>query len=103
MKQKIQETDEIIKVKKAAKGEFAYALSKNLLKTISNLSMEVMNLNQMSLRDGEWSEETTQKFMSEVDTVIRDKLSKVRDYRRGLVEGDIAEDGEKKKKHISFA
>lgn len=56
LKQKIQETDEIIRVKKAAKGEFAYALSKNLLKTISNLSMEVMNLNQMSLRDGEWSE-----------------------------------------------
>lgn len=58
-------------MKKAAKGEFAYALSKNLLKTISNLSMEVMNLNQMSLRDGEWSEETTQKFMGEVDTVIK--------------------------------
>ena len=56
LKQKIRETDEIIKVKKAAKGEFAYALSKNLLKTISNLSLEVMNLNQMSLRDGEWSE-----------------------------------------------
>lgn len=31
-------------------------MSKNLLKTISNLSLEVMNLNQMSLRDGEWSE-----------------------------------------------
>jgi len=29
----------LIKVKKAAKGEFTYALSKNLLKTISNLSL----------------------------------------------------------------
>lgn len=67
--------------------------------------MEVMNLNQMSLRDGEWSEEGTQKFMSEVDGVIKEKLTKVRDYRRGLVEGDIAEDGaaDKKRKHISFA
>ena len=59
----------------------------------------------MSLRDGEWSEETTQKFMSEVDGVIKEKLTRVRDYRRGLVEGEIAEDGavDKKKKHISFA
>ena len=52
LKSKINETDDIIRVKKAAKGEFAYALSKNILKSISNLSMEVMNLNQMSLRDG---------------------------------------------------
>jgi uncharacterized membrane protein len=53
LKNKITETDDMIKVKRAAKGEFAFALSKNLLKTISNLSLEVMSLNQMSLRDGE--------------------------------------------------
>lgn len=51
LERKIYETDEMIKVKKAAKGEFAYALSKNLLKTISNLSLEVMSLNQVTLRD----------------------------------------------------
>lgn len=39
MKEKIADADAMIKVKKAAKGEFAYALSKNLLKTISNLSL----------------------------------------------------------------
>lgn len=78
MKTKINETDDIIRVKKAAKGEFAYALSKNLLKSISNLSMEVMNLNQMSLRDGEWAENSTKDFMLEVDTVIKEKLMKVR-------------------------
>jgi chaperonin GroEL (HSP60 family) len=39
LKSKITETDNLIKVKKAAKGEFTYALSKNLLKTISNLSL----------------------------------------------------------------
>ena len=53
LKGKINDTDDLIKIKKAAKGEFAYALSKNLLKTISNLSMEVMSLNQMALKDGE--------------------------------------------------
>ena len=68
----------MIKVKRAAKGEFAFALSKNLLKTISNLSLEVMSLNQMSLRDGECDENETKKFMKSVDSVINEKLSKVR-------------------------
>ena len=53
LKDKVAEVEELIKLKKVAKGEFAYALSKNLLKTISNLSLEVMSLNQMSLKDGE--------------------------------------------------
>lgn len=44
-----------------------------------------MNLNQMSLRDGEVPEESTQKFMDEVDTVIKEKLVKVREYRKGLI------------------
>ena len=39
LKQKIQQTDSLIKVKKAAKAEFAYSLNKNLMKTISNLSL----------------------------------------------------------------
>jgi uncharacterized membrane protein len=56
LKAKIVESDEMVKVKRAAKGEFAFALSKNLLKSISNLSLEVMSLNQMSLRDGETDE-----------------------------------------------
>lgn len=105
LKLKINETDEMIKVKKAAKGEFAYALSKNLLKTISNLSLEVMNLNQMSLRDGEVPEDETQKFMSEVDEVIKGKLMKVREYRREISGGSYQDDSapDKKKKHISFA
>jgi hypothetical protein len=105
LKQKIKETDEVIRVKKAAKGEFSYALNKNLLKTISNLSLEVMSLNQMSLRDGEWSEEPTQKFMQEVDAVIKEKLLKVREYRQGLIDEPLVDDvlGDKKKKHITFA
>ncbi len=45
MKKKIVETEELIKIKKLAKSEFAFSLSRNFLKTISNLSMEVMQLN----------------------------------------------------------
>ena len=71
LKMKIGETDEMIKVKRAAKGQFAFALSKNLLKTISNLSLEVMSLNQMSLRDGECDENETKNFMKSVDNVIK--------------------------------
>lgn len=75
----------MIKVKRAAKGEFAFALSKNLLKTISNLSLEVMSLNQMSLRDGECDESETKKFMKSVDSIIGEKLNKVREYKRVIM------------------
>ena len=75
----------MIKVKRAAKGEFTFALSKNLLKTISNLSLEVMSLNQISLRDGEADQNQTKKFMKTVDGIITQKLSKVRDYKRSLL------------------
>ena len=76
-------------MKKAAKAEFAYALSKNMLKSISNLSMEVMNLNQMSLKDGEWADNSTEAFLQEVDSIIKEKIIKVKAYRKGLVmDGD---------------
>ena len=43
--------------------------------------------------------------MSEIDTVIKEKLVRVREYKRELTgaqyEAEVA--GEKKKKHISFA
>lgn len=90
------------KVKRAAKGEFAFALSKNLLKTISNLSMEVMSLNQMSLKDGECDENETRKFMKSVDSVINDKLGKVREYKRTILGEDEDEEKGKKKKKITF-
>lgn len=99
LKAKISETDDMIRVKRAAKGEFAFALSKNLLKTISNLSLEVMSLNQMSLRDGEAEESDTKQFMENVDQVISDKLGKVREYKRSLLGEE--EEGKKKKK-ITF-
>ena len=92
----------MIKVKRAAKGEFAFALSKNLLKTISNLSMEVMSLNQMSLKDGECDENETRKFMKSVDSVTNDKLSKVREYKRTILGENEDEEKGKKKKKITF-
>ena len=73
--------EELIRLKKAAKGEFAYALSKNLLKTISNLSMEVMSLNQMSLKDGEVPGGDARAFMSSVDGMIKDKLKEINNYK----------------------
>ncbi len=45
LRSKIAETDDLITIKKNAKAEFSYSLSRNLLKTISNLSMEVISLN----------------------------------------------------------
>ena len=49
MRVKIAETEELTRIKKSAKAEFTYSLSRNLLKTISNLSMEVVSLNQVVL------------------------------------------------------
>ena len=92
----------MIKVKRAAKGEFAFALSKNLLKTISNLSLEVMSLNQMSLRDGECDENETKVFMKTVDNVISEKLGKVREYKRTILGEENDGEDKKKKKKITF-
>ena len=105
LKSKIAEVDEVTRLKRAAKGEFAFALSKNLLKSISNLSLEVMSLNQMALRGGECDEGDTKKFMKDVGNVIRDKLNKVRDYKRtllGQAEGAEGEEKAKRKKKITF-
>jgi hypothetical protein len=44
-----------------------------------------MSLNQMSLRDGECDENETKKFMKTVDSVINEKLSKVREYKRTIL------------------
>ena len=50
LRSKISETEDLVRIKKLAKSEFASSLSKNLLKTISNLSMEVMSLNQVIIK-----------------------------------------------------
>jgi hypothetical protein len=43
-----------------------------------------MSLNQISLRDQEFDNQSTEKFMGDVDTVIREKLEKVREYKREI-------------------
>ncbi len=43
-----------------------------------------MSLNQISLRDQEFENQSTEKFMTEVDLVIKEKLEKVREYRREI-------------------
>jgi hypothetical protein len=39
----------------------------------------------MSLKDGECEEGETKKFMKTVDSVINEKLSKVREYKRSIL------------------
>jgi hypothetical protein len=51
--------DQILK-KRQARKEFSFNLSRNLLKTISNLSMEVVSLNQFAIKDKELSNELDQ-------------------------------------------
>jgi hypothetical protein len=50
LRTKIAEAEDLIAIKKNAKAEFSYSLSRNLLKTISNLSMEVISLNQVVIK-----------------------------------------------------
>ena len=103
LKGKVGEVDQLLSVKRAAKGEFAFALSKNLLKSISNLSMEVMSLNQMALRDGEADQHSTRHFMKEVDAVIGDKLGKVRQYKAALLgQGENDPEDKRKRKGVTF-
>ena len=46
----IKKLDEEIYTSKLARKEFSFNLSRNILKTISNLSLDVVSLNQFSLK-----------------------------------------------------
>lgn len=45
LKRNINEVEDLIKVRRKSRMEFSFSMNKKLLKTISNLSLEVMNLN----------------------------------------------------------
>ena len=60
-----------------------------------------MSLNQISLRDQEFANQSTEKFMGEVDQVIKEKLEKVREYKREISGENQENDGQRKKK-ITF-
>lgn len=60
-----------------------------------------MSLNQISLRDQEFANQSTEKFMGDVDLVIKEKLDKVREYKREISGENQENDGQRKKK-ITF-
>jgi hypothetical protein len=87
---KLAELDELVKKKRVAKAEFSYSLSKSLLKTISNLSMEVMNLNQINVKgtcsnrhslirhlDKVIDLNPTQNYLSNLNEVLRGKFAEI--------------------------
>ena len=45
LKLNIAEVEELVKIRRKSRMEFSFSLNKKLLKSISNLSLEVMNLN----------------------------------------------------------
>ena len=46
----IKKLDEEIYTRRLARKEFSFNLNRNILKTISNLSMDVVSLNQSSIK-----------------------------------------------------
>ena len=71
---KIKDTEELIQIKRNAKNEFAYSLNRDILKTISNLSMEVMTLSQVTLKDNLPENTENLIFMDKLRTMIDGKL-----------------------------
>ena len=68
------------------------------MKTISNLSLEVMSLNQVSLKDEECENSSgNEMFMREVDKIVDQKFRKVNEYKENLV-ADSTERGERQRK-----
>ncbi|KAM3147340.1 hypothetical protein pb186bvf_000591 [Paramecium bursaria] len=101
LKAKIAETEDQIQIKKNAKAEFSYSLSRNLLKTISNLSMEVMSLNQVTIRDNQIQNDDNSKFLKDLNSVIQTKLQNVNNIREKLKSVDEVQH-KKQKQSIQF-
>lgn len=74
LERKIKETEELIQIKRNAKNEFAYSMNRDILKTISNLSMEMMTLSQVSLKDNLPENTDNLIFMDKLRTMIDSKL-----------------------------
>ncbi|CAD8057531.1 unnamed protein product [Paramecium sonneborni] len=104
LKAKIAETEEQIQIKKNAKAEFSYNLSRNLLKTISNLSMEVMSLHQVTIKDNQINNDENTKFLKEVNGLIQTKLNSIQQFKEKLksVEEPSSETLKKNKQTIQF-
>ncbi|CAD8132027.1 unnamed protein product [Paramecium octaurelia] len=105
LKAKIAETEEQIQIKKNAKAEFSYNLSRNLLKTISNLSMEVMSLHQVTIKDNQINNDENTKFLKEVNGLIQSKLSSIQQVKEKLKSSEeptASETHKKNKQSIQF-
>ncbi|CAK84918.1 unnamed protein product (macronuclear) [Paramecium tetraurelia] len=113
LKAKIAETEEQIQIKKNAKAEFSYNLSRNLLKTISNLSMEVMSLRQVTIKgkkvqqilDNQINNDENTKFLKEVNGLIQSKLSSIQQFKEKLKSSEepaASETHKKNKQSIQF-
>ncbi|CAD8138180.1 unnamed protein product [Paramecium octaurelia] len=99
LKAKIAETEEQIQIKKNAKAEFSYNLSRNLLKTISNLSMEVMSLHQVTIKDNQINNDENTKFLKEVNGLIQTKMNSIQQFKEKLKSNEEAAASETFKKN----
>jgi len=73
LRQKVEDAEKLLRIKQNAKAEFAYNLQRNLMKSISNLSVEVIAINQMVLKDQRIDNSQTQKFLDHVSKVVGEK------------------------------
>eukprot|EP01017_Pseudomicrothorax_dubius_P036302 TRINITY_DN5187_c0_g1_i1.p1 TRINITY_DN5187_c0_g1~~TRINITY_DN5187_c0_g1_i1.p1 ORF type:complete len:273 (+),score=52.33 TRINITY_DN5187_c0_g1_i1:78-896(+) len=81
LQNKILELEDSIKRKRLAKQEFTFQLSKSLLKTISNLSMEVINLNQVNVKDKMSDLNLTNNYMDQLNNILASKMNEVEQLR----------------------
>jgi len=84
----IKQMDDEIYNRRLARKEFSFNLSRNLLKTISNLSMDVVSLNQYSIKDKETSTE-----LDLMNATIKAKLKELDKFKLTVqVEEEVVEE-----------
>jgi len=72
LQENIKNVEDQIQRKRQSRKEFSFNLSRNLLKTISNLSMEVVSLNQYAIRDKEITND-----LDQINMQIKQKLKNI--------------------------
>lgn len=88
LQENIKHVEEEILRKRQARKEFSFNLSRNLLKTISNLSMEVVSLNQYAIKDKEMANE-----LESANILIKQKLKELENIKITIT---LEEEEEKK-------
>jgi len=72
LQENIKNVEDQIQRKRQSRKEFSFNFSRNLLKTISNLSMEVVSLNQYAIRDKEITND-----LDQINMQIKQKLKNI--------------------------